>query len=52
MPKARPKQPTREDWLDWQRKRSAAFFKGTQRKGMPMTYGHGRAPETQKKGRR
>lgn len=32
----------------WLLRRSAAFAKATQRKGMPMTYGTGKKPEKPK----
>ena len=52
MPK--PKQPERDEIAKarlspemekWSRDRAEGFFKATQKKGMPMTYGTGRPPE-------
>lgn len=33
----------------WSQQRAQAFSKATQRKGLPMTYGHGKPPEDKKR---
>lgn len=40
--------PDNERWME---ERSAAIAHATQRKGMPMNYGHGKPPEGKKKGK-